>query len=202
MRRTSTAAGLLTLVTLVLGAVSAGSASAESFLWTGGLPGLLLVLSQNAQAFTINGSPLSFVCQHFGGHGILSSGPKGMSAKGATIAGTYSKCEAPALGAPVTVPSVDFLFNANGSLSIVGRPIVLTIPALGCSLKINNGGSSSLKTVKFLNLPQDISAHLELNSFAALGSGEPCGSAGEEKPVIYSGLLLISVDGGTIKWDP
>jgi hypothetical protein len=206
MIRKSTATGFLTLVALVaLGAFAAGSASAESFLWTGPLPGLLLVLSESLQTFSLPGGALSIVCEHFGGHGVLSNGPKGMSTKEVTVNGTYSKCFAVA-GAnefPASVTSVSYLLNANGTVAVVGNPIVITIPAVGCSLKINNDGANgNLSTLKFLNLPSDVLVDVSVKNITALGSGEPCGAAGVEKPgSTYSGLLLAFVDGGTLKWD-
>jgi hypothetical protein len=203
MKGKSTATGLLTMVALVvLGAFSAGSASAESFLWTGALPGLLLVLSQSLQILTVGGA-LQIACEHFGAHGILSNG-KGMSTKEVTISGRYTKCfspQAPTL--PVTVSPASFLLNANGSAAVVGAPIVVSIGGeANCSLKVNNdGGNANLTGFKFLNLKEDVLVDVNVPTIKALSSNEPCGPAGIEINSTYTGLLLASVDGGTLKWD-
>jgi hypothetical protein len=207
MKGKLTATGLLTLVALVvLGAFSAGSASAASFLWTGPLPGLLLVLSESPQIFTVAGSPASVVCEHFGAHGILSNG-KGMTTKEVTITGLYSKCTVPALaGAPATVTPARFLLNANGTVAVVQEPIVITIPGANCSIKINNdGGNNNLSTLKFLNLPSDVLVDVSVKNITALlSNAKNCATETEEVEIhgsTYSGLLLAFVDGGSLKWD-
>jgi len=208
MKRTTTATGFLTLLAmLVLGAFSAGSASAVSqFLWTGPLPALGLVLSENTQFFkAVPGGTPAVTCKHFGGHGIVSNG-KAMTTKEITITGQYSKCET--LGIATKVTPAEFLLNADGSVSVVGKPIVISIGGVAnCSLKIETGPSNeNLKTIKFLQDALNagaITAHVEIKGITSLGSGGECGTAGlEQKEGEYRGLLLASVDGGTIRWDP
>ncbi len=204
MKRISTATGLLALGTLFMfGAVSAESASAVAqFLWTGQLPALVLVLSKNKQVIA-SVSTLGVVCEHFAGHGILSNG-KAMTSKEFTITGNYTECKFGTF--PVIVSPAELLINADGSVAIVGRPIVVTIPTLACSVKIANGGANgNLKTLRYLNLKDDILAHAELTGIASLGSSEgtACGDPSVENTEgTYSGLLLFSVDGGTVRWDP
>ncbi|HEX5851499.1 MAG TPA: hypothetical protein VFY36_00245, partial [Solirubrobacteraceae bacterium] len=146
MIRKSTATGLLTLVALVvLGAVSAGSALAGGgpnsyFLWTGPLPGLVLVLARNAQVFKAT-PELEISCKHFSAHGIASNG-KAMTAKEITLVGTYTGCEAPAIKQEALVSPAEFLVNANGSVAIIKKPIVVTVHALGCSLKVNSDAAN------------------------------------------------------------
>jgi hypothetical protein len=202
MKRISTATGLLTLVAMaVLGVFSVGSASAHSFLWTGPLPGLVLVLSDNPQVFTVEPKGLAVTCKHFGGEGIASNG-KGMSVKVITVTGKYSKCEATG-GFVAQVSDAEYELSAEESVAVSGKPIVITFPALGCSLKINNGApNNNLSKIRFLNEGSNILAHVEIAGITSLASGEPCGPAGVEKPNgEYTGLLRASLDGGTIKWD-
>jgi hypothetical protein len=208
MKRSITATGLLSLVAMILvGIFSTGSALASGgpnsvFLWTGPLPGLVLVLSDNDQVFTLVPGGTSFECEHFRGHGIASNG-KAMSTKEITITGQYSKCFF-AGAVPITVTPAEFLLNANGSIAVVGKPIVITIPELGCSIKVNSGGANSgLRLLLFLNLKEDVLAHVEVGHLTTLSSGGSCGgSPGEELPEgTYRGLLLVSIDGGTLKWD-
>ena len=207
MKRVMTATGSLTLLALfALGVFYAGSASAGGgpnsvFLWTGPLPGLVLVLSDNVQIFHFN-DPFTFTCQHFAAHGVISNG-KAMTAKEVTLAGQYTGCEDTLLPAPVIVSPVEFLLNADGSLAVVNKPIVITIPELGCSIKINNGGANSnIRLLLYLNRPKDVLAHVEIKGIVALGSAGLCGEAGGANTEVLSrGLWLISVDGGTIQWD-
>ena len=207
MKRPITATGLLTLVAMIaVGAFSTGSALAGGgpnsfFLWTGPLPGLVLVLSTNPQIFeAVSGTEIN--CKHFRGHGILSNG-KAMTAKGITLTGIYSSCTAAggAVGAEVT--PVEYLVSADGSVA-VDKPIVITIPELGCSLKINNGPpNNNLRLILYLNEPKAILAHVEVKGINSLSSGGLCGEAGVEKTEgTYRGLFLVSVHGGSIQWDP
>jgi len=208
MKRSITATGLLSLVAMILvGVFSTGSASAVSqFLWTGPLPGVVLVLSTNTQFFQAipGGAPIE--CAHFGARGLASNG-KAMTTKEITLIGTYSKCKAAGLFS-ATVSTAEYLLNANGSVAVVGSPIVVTVPELNCTLKISAsangaGPNSNLNTIKFLNEPQSILAHVEvIEGIISLSSGGECGKAGEEfTKGTYRGLLLASVDGGTLQWD-
>ena len=204
-RVTTTALGLAALVAmLVLGVFSAGSASAYLFLWTGPLPALILILNDNNQIFqpVPGAGAFTVTCRHFRGHGIASNGIW-MNATEITISGVYSKCEATG-GLNVNITPVEYLIGANGLVGIVGKPIVLTIPGAGCSLKINNGGANaSLFLLLYLNQPSgDILVHAEVGGIHSKGSGGACGEAGVENTEgTYVGLFLVSIHGGTIKWD-
>ncbi|HEX5853883.1 MAG TPA: hypothetical protein VFY36_12425 [Solirubrobacteraceae bacterium] len=203
MKRTTTATGLLTFVVMiVVGAFSAGSASAvPQFLWTGPLPALVLVLNDNTQLFEFEPGGTGIECEHFKGHAIASNG-KAMTTKEITVTGLYTKCFFGEIF-PMTVTPAEFLLNADGSVSVVGKPIVLTIPELGCSIKINSGPpNNNLRLILYLNLAQDVLAHVEIEKIASLGSGGLCGDASVEKTELhYTGLWLISVHGGTIRWE-
>jgi hypothetical protein len=207
MIRKSTTTGLLTLAALVvLGAFSAGSALAKGgpnsvFVWTGALPALVLVLSDNKQVFKTSATSPAIECDHFGAHGVASNG-KAMTTKAITVRGTYSKCIA-AGAFPASVTPAEFEVKADGSVSIVGAPIVITIPEANCSIKITNGGANSnLRLILYLNQKEDLLAHIEVNKINSVGSGiEPCGEAGVVKENgTYTGLLLVRVDGGTLQW--
>jgi hypothetical protein len=207
MKRSITATGLLSLVAMMLvGVFSTGSALAgggpnSTFSWTGPLPGLVLVLSDNTQVFKTGPAGATVECQHFGGHGIASNG-KAMTTKEITITGLYTKCIA-AGAFPAVVTPATFLLNADGSVGVVGSSIVITVPELGCSIKVTSGGANnSLRLILFLNLKEDILAHVEVGKLASVASGEPCGSAGkEELEGSYRGLLLARVDGGILQWN-
>jgi hypothetical protein len=209
MKRSITATGLLSLVAMILvGAFSTGSALAGGgpnsyFLWSGPLPGLLLVLATNAQVFKAT-EALEVVCKHFQAHGLLSNG-KAMTTKETIIVGTYTGCEAPAIPAPATVTTAEFLVSADGSVGVVNKPIVITVPAIGCSIKITNGSpNNNLRLLLYLNQTiLDVLAHVEVGKITSIGSNGLCGEAGVEKTTgIYRGLFLVSVDGGRIQWDP
>ena len=194
--------GLVALVVmLVLGVFSAGPASAALFLWTGPLPALILVLNDNNQVFTAE-ETFAVTCRHFGAHGVTPS--TGMSSGLVIITGTYSKCEATGNPGAVTITPVEYHILANGLVAI-SKPIVITIAGLGkCSLKLSPGGANShLEKLRFLNQPEDLLVHAEVESITSTASGGICGTAGVEKPNgTYFGLFLVWVDGGTLKWHP
>jgi hypothetical protein len=206
MKRIAMPIGLLTAVALVvLGALSAGSASAVSqFLLTGPLPGLVLILNDNKQVFQTEPGGLIVECEHFGAHGIASNG-LAMTGKEITVTGLYTKCKAAGTGASVT--PVEFLIFASGLVSVVGKPIVITSPTGGCSVKINNGGlNENLEALRYLVDPSNASAllvHAEVEGIHSTGTGGICGTAGVEKTNgSYRGLFLAFLDGGSIRWDP
>jgi hypothetical protein len=200
-RAITTSAGLVALVaTLVLGTCS-GSASALSlFLARGGpLPTLVLVLNDNTQIFTPVPGGFAIECQHFIGHGL---GPKGrMSGVLQIITGTYHRCTA--LGVAASVTPVEYEITPTGEVNVL-KPITITVPAAGCSIKVNSGGANeALLQVLFLNRPGgDILVHAEIKGINSLASGEPCGPAGVEKTQgTYFGLVLAWADGGaSIDW--
>jgi hypothetical protein len=187
----------------------AASSTLLTFLWTKALsslpvnlPGLLLVLSDNRQVFEPAGGESFYVCKHFGGHGILSNGSL-MSVATVKITGTYSECTEQPAGHEVDVTPAEYELTAQGSLGIT-KSIVFTVPAFNCSIKVAGGGTNSqLLTVLFLNQANGILlAHLEILGFHARPSGGLCGAANSETTRgTYFGLLLVSVDGETIKWD-
>ena len=204
MKRRITATGLLSLVALiVVGVFSAGSALATGgsnsfFSWTGPLPGLVLVVNDNKQIFTTEPGSVQIECSSFKAHGIASNG-KAMTTKEVTLTGLYTGCEAAGLGATVT--QAEFLLSANGSVAVL-KPIVITIGALGCSIKVDGGAANNnLRLILYLNRPEDLLAHVEINNINSLASGGSCGEAGLEKPKgEYRGLFLVIVDGGTLQW--
>ncbi|HEX5853886.1 MAG TPA: hypothetical protein VFY36_12440 [Solirubrobacteraceae bacterium] len=205
-RATTTAMGLVALVVmLVLGVFSAGSASAQLFLYTGPLPALILVLNDNNQIFTVEpASEIAFqiTCRHFRGHGTTPIAT--MKAASVIIIGTYSKCEATG-GIPATVTPAEYEIGADGSVSVLKSIVITVAGAAKCSVKVNSGGPNDhLLLLLFLNNPSgDILAHVEVSGIRSLSSGGVCGGAGVEKTEgTYFGLLLVWAHGGSIKWDP
>jgi hypothetical protein len=210
MKRSITATGLLSLVAMMLvGVFSTGSALAgggpnSTFSWTGPLPGLILALSVNSQVFEA-AAGTDIVCAHFRGHGIASNG-KAMTTKEVTIRGVYTSCLAVKGSFGASVTPAEYLIGADGSVGVITTPIVVTIPGLNCSLKINNGApNNNLRLLLYLNQATDILAHIEAKNITSLvfGGGGVCGEEGQEKTEgTYRGLLLVSVDGGTLHWNP
>jgi hypothetical protein len=202
-RATTTAMGLAALVAmLALGAFSAGSASAHEFLWTGPLPGLLLVLSTNTQVFEVVPGLFQVKCKHFIGHGILSNGSS-MAIKTSKITGHYFECEVTG-GSKAEISEVEYELNAEGTVGVIGKPIVISaLGAAKCSVKVNNGApNNKLSSLTFLNLSSDLLVHVNVSKITSLGSGGVCGTAGvEQTEGTYVGLLLSLVDSGTLQWD-
>jgi len=204
MKRIITATGLSALAAmLVLGAFAGSAFAVPQFLWTGPLPGLVLVLSTNPQVFTA-AAGLEIICQHFGAHAIASNG-KAMTTKEFTLTGLYSNCKTEgAVKTGATVTPAEFLINADGSIAVL-KSLVITVPEfINCSLKVIGGApNNNLKTIKFLNNPSDLLAHVEVINIESLGSGGACGEPTVAKTEgTYRGLLLASVDNGTLRWDP
>jgi hypothetical protein len=188
---------------ILVGVFSTGSALAGGgpnsfFRWTGPLPGLVLVLSDNEQVFHAETGGAAFECEHFGAHGIASNG-KAMTTKEITLRGLYSKCFV--LGSiPTLVSPAEFLLNADGSISIL-KAIVITVHELKCSIKVSaSPPNTNLRLLLFLNQKEDLLAHVELGKLVSLSSGEPCGAPNVEHEGDYRGLLLAFVDGGTLQW--
>jgi len=208
MKRLAMPTGLLAAVALiVLSAFAAGSASAvPQFLSTGPLPGLLLILGANKQFFSTNPGGASFECEHFRAHGSATNG-QAMTAKEVIVTGVYSKCKTVG-GLTAIVTPVEYLLTAEGTVSVIGKPIVITVAAAGCSIKVRNGSTNeNLKTIRYLPdgaNPGAILVHAEVTGIHSEGSGGPvCGEAGVEQTTgEYRGLFLVFLDGGTIKWDP
>ncbi len=202
-RATTSAVGLAALVVmLVLGVFSAGSASAHQFSWTGPLPALILVLNDNNQIFITEPGGFQVTCRHFKAHGIIPKGST-MTVGAVRITGTYSKCEATG-GISVTVSPVEYEISAEGFVNVVGSPIVLTAGGVAkCSIKVSpGGGNNDLLKLLFLNQKEDLLVHVEVGGIHSIPSGLPCGTAGVESTEgTYTGLLLVQVDGGTIKWE-
>jgi hypothetical protein len=203
MKRIITATGLSALAAmLVLGAFAGSAFAVPQFLWTGPLPGLVLVKSDNPQVF--QAAPgLTVVCQKFSAHGRASNGTA-MTTKEITIKGTYTECKTTEpIAVAAEVSPAEYLLNAAGSITVKNE-IVVTIPLAGCNIKIKAvAANENLKTIVFLNNANGtILAHAEVTKIASEGSGGACGEVGvENKEGIYRGLLLASLDGGTIKWD-
>jgi hypothetical protein len=195
-------AALVATLALGLGAVPAAPASAHEFLSIGGpLPVLVLVLSDNTQVYVF--SPLSAIeCKHFVGHGEGPT-PPAMAGMLQVITGTYSGCKVVASGAAATITPVEYEARAEGTVTIV-QPIVITIPAANCSVKVDGGGGANkrLSQLLFLNRPGgDVLVHAEVESIKSLSSGGACGTAGlENRNGTYLGLFLARGDGAAIDW--
>ncbi len=202
-RTTTTAMSLVGLGLMLVLGVFSGSASASEFLYTGPLPGLILVLNDNVQIFKPAPGTFQVECRHFAGHGILSA--TRMSEAEQIVTGSYSKCEITG-GSKATITPVEYLIGANGTVSVLNT-IVITAGSPGnCSIKVNPGASNSnLSKILFLNNPGgDLLLHVEVTGIHSTASNGLCGETGVEKTEgSYFGLLLVWADkGGTIKWDP
>jgi hypothetical protein len=203
-RITTTATGLVALVAmLALGMVSAGSASAHEFLYTGPLPVLLLILSDNKQVFEVVPAGLAISCPHFRGH-ILFSGST-MHGTTAKVTGEYpGKCEVTG-GSKATISPVEYELSAEGTISVLNTiTITAGSPAL-CSLLVEPATNKNLSTLLFLKDPAAptlaLLVHVAVGGIHSVGTNGTCATGGQHTNGTYFGLVLVWVDGGTIQWD-
>lgn len=202
MKRTTTSVmGLAALVAmLVLGVFSAGSAQAHVFLTLGTLPALLLVLGDGLQVFTaVEGGP-QVKCKHARFHGKVTT----ESQLTQTVVGTYTGCEA--AGFEATVSPAEYELNANETVSILNKTIVITVKTVNCSIAV--APQNTLKGIRYLKdirspeIPR-LLAHVEVEKIVStiVGGSGLCGAEGEHETGLYRGLLLAWVEaGGSIHW--
>ncbi len=203
-RRSTTVMGLAALVVmLVLGVFSAGAAQASRFLWTGALPGLLLVLAQGPQSFIWIPGGSSLVCKHARLHGKVEK----ESQLTQRFVGLYTGCEE--FGFAVTFSPVEYEVSAEGKESIVSKTLVLEIPLAGCKIKVAPNGNQNLGKVRYLADPNSggtrLSTHFEVDKIDSVieGGGGLCGPEGLHTEGSYRGLILEFVHGsGAYGWVP
>jgi len=214
MRRvTTTAMGLLALtLMLVLGVFSAGSASASNqtlylFLFSGPLPGLVLFLSTGNQVFHPEaGAEFAVTCEHFGGHGTITTAAGAMWGTTQKVTGKYSKCKATG-GFTANISEVEYEIDAQGSLKIL-KDISINIPTINCTLTVKAATNPHLLLLLFLLDPigttlHGLLIHAEVHGIHATASSLAQCQTGSLLPTTgtYEGLILAFVDGGNLLWD-
>ncbi|HEX5853222.1 MAG TPA: hypothetical protein VFY36_09020 [Solirubrobacteraceae bacterium] len=194
-------AGVALAVALPLMAAYAGTASAHelhAFLWTGPLPflpALLLGIGEGLQTFT-TGASVKIECESLKLHGFILPG----STKVLPLKGQYTNCTA--LGGPAIVSPVEFELGAEEWLTISGKPIVITVPGAGCSIKIKNGGlNKTLKRVSIFPKATDLLLSLLVGNVDSESSGGECGAVGIQEGGFFTGFVLLKADSaGILGW--
>jgi hypothetical protein len=215
MKRAITATGLATLAVMaVLGVFSVGSASASNqtlylFLYSGPLPGLILFLSTGNQVFVPQaGGEFSIVCEHFGGHGTITTAAGTMWGTTQKVTGKYSKCKATPLGQAATVSEAEYEVDAQGSLRLL-KDISVEIKSLSCVLTVKASTNQHLLLLLFLLDPVGLTLHgllihAEVSKLHSEASSEAaCGVTGGKLQTTgtYAGLILAWVHNGNLLWD-
>jgi hypothetical protein len=199
MRRTTKAAfGLVVLAAmLVLGAFSAGTASASLFLYTGPLPAKILFLSDNTQILKVeNTSEESVVkCAHFGGEVLAPA--NSMSATTLKIDGAYHTCKIGA-GTTVSVSPIEYEVTASGLVNVLKAITIAAVNGI-CTVKVpsgsENAANKALEKLLFLNNSNgDLLIHSDTNGIhsTTVGGAGACGKEGvEHTEGSYTGLVLV-----------
>jgi hypothetical protein len=199
-RITTTVMGLAALVAMLVLGVSAGSAQAHSFLWSGAVPSLVLAVNENTQIFQAEAGGAEVKCKKARFHGTITT------AKSLTqvLTGLYSECVGP-LSAPATVSGVEYEFNADETVSVINKAIAISIPLAGCEILV--GPQKNLSAVKYLLDPnsRDLALLVDANvgsiSNTIKGGGGACGAEGHHTNGTDIGLALEFVDPmGTLIW--
>jgi hypothetical protein len=116
---------------------------------------------------------------------------------------TYGECEAS--GHAATISGAEYEFEADDTLGITAKGTVITIPSLGCSVKLQAGGSDtslgqviySEGTVKGTTKDTTAVAIMSVKGIHATSSGGECGT-GETTNNAYSGELEFSAEGDSV----
>jgi hypothetical protein len=202
MRRITKVAMALGAI-LALGVFSAGAAQAHTFLVTGvTLPALLLALAEGPQVFrAIEGGGI-VTCAHARFHGKVEK----ESQETQKLVGEYLTCEA--FGLKATVTPAEYELNANETVSVINKTIVIKPAGNICEIKIEPiAANQNLKKIKYLVDPNSVSKRLlvdvevEKITSTVVGGGGACGAEGEHKEGLYNGKLLAFVhNGGNLIW--
>jgi hypothetical protein len=201
MRRITKAAMALGAI-LALGVVFAGGAQAHTFLWTGTTPALLLILADGVQTFTAEPGGGQVQCKHARFDGKVQKEAQETQ----TVVGTYTGCTAFGLAAKVS--TAEYELNANETVSVINKTIVIEVPTAACKIEIEpNARNKNLSKIRYLVDPNSggtrLLAHAEVEKIHSIivGGGTTCGQEGLHTEGVYRGLLLAWVDAaGTLSW--
>jgi hypothetical protein len=112
------------------------------------------------------------------------------------LAVKYSECEA--FGLKATVSSTELEFNTEGTMSIVGKSIVVDVAGL-CTVTIPAGSSNKdLKSVAFADDGEDIKEEAAAKGMSYEPSGGVCGTKKLETNGSYAGEAEIGEEGKTV----
>jgi hypothetical protein len=195
MKRTFITGLLLTLlIMLFAGAGDASAAILPHFSWSGETPSSFQVKSSSTQ--TIITAAGTIEC----GKALLKGTIKSVKMSSLTAQGKYSECKA--FGDPATISGVEYEFHAAENISLAG-PITVSVPKLGCTIKIEGSTGKVLKPWFYSNSKAGVlavSAATGISSSVEGGKGE-CGSEKEKDTGgEYSGeLFLADTSTGTLK---
>ncbi|MHB8242808.1 MAG: hypothetical protein ACYDHN_12570 [Solirubrobacteraceae bacterium] len=178
----------------VFALTAAASASAHEFEFSGTVPAALSGKQLNNQKFKVTAGLVT--CEEAAASGTISA----KVAKIQTVKVKYSKCEA--FGTKAVITEAEYSFNAEGTVSVVGSPIIITSTTGKCSVKVTPTGNANLHTVKYTNKGTSLVTKAEVVgiNYEPLGAAL-CGTSGaKETNGSYEGEVVTTAAGGTVSW--
>jgi hypothetical protein len=173
---------LCLLTALLVGAVSAESASAHEFVAS--KQGTTKDHGIGTQTF------LGVECTSETSKGKVHAG----SSKTIVEKVKYSGCPTFGLnGEPIS--EVEYEVSAEGSLSILNT---VTVERLGCTITVEPAKNKGLKSVTYADESGRLRLDAAVKGITYTSSGGMCGSSGENGE--YSGTSEIELVGGTLEW--
>lgn len=184
--------GLALVALFALTAVS--SASAHEFEFSGTVPAAISGKQVNTQKFKVTAGLVT--CEEATPSGTISA----KVAKIQTVKVKYSKCEA--FGTKATITEAEYSFSAEGTVSVVGAPIIITSTTGKCSVKVDPTSNKNLGAVKYTNKGTGIVTAAKVTGITYVSEGATlCGTAGKvESNGSYEGEVETTGAGGTVSW--
>ena len=178
--------GLALVVVCALGAAAATSAVAHTFN-----ANVMASLKGSADATQVFKTTAGNVeCTKV----AVSSGSTVLTIKTVKAIVNYTGCTA--FGLSATVSPADYVFDADGTASVMKE---ITIKAIGCEVKVPISGNANLHTVKFKNNGTGVLLEPTVVGITSSGTGAACTYASESKGT-YVGNSHVSAAGGTVAW--
>jgi hypothetical protein len=185
--------GLAIAAMAAMGAATSSSALAALFL-ASSAPGTLLgELLGGKHKFVTTAGTVECSVAHASG----SITAKDTKLQLALVA--YSGCEVPGIGPATVTPQADYLFHANGQVTLDNE---VTIKASICTVKVPPQGP--LSKVKYLNIagpPMKIELDAEVTGITYTTSTFCPGGAKTEHNGTYAGKELVEEVGGELLFD-
>ncbi|MHB8242863.1 MAG: hypothetical protein ACYDHN_12850 [Solirubrobacteraceae bacterium] len=184
----------LTLV-VVFGLTAVAAASAHEFEFSGTVPAALGGKALTIQKFKLTSGMIT--CEEAAISGTVAA----KVTKTQTVKVKYGLCEM--FGAKTIVTEAEYSFTAEGSLSVVGQPIVFTSASDKCSIKISPSvANTNLHSVKYTSKGTALAVNPSVGGINYESAGSSiCGPVGKlETNGGYEGEVALTAAGGTLSW--
>jgi len=181
--------GFALLLALAVVGADAMSVSASEHEFVASASGKVTSKSTGTQVFKAGGTKVE--CTSATGEGSVTEGKQTTNKEVIK----YSGCTGSGIG-KVTIGTVHFEFNANGSAKIENE-VVVTPESGSCHVIIP---AQSAESVTYSNESGGkVMATSKITKIASYGTGGSCGTE-EETSGTYSGSIEAELSGGTLSW--